>query len=67
MSLTPEQLDAYHERIGIKPRNHPFTPDGGRDGKPSPRCVMCPMSQGHRVHQGAEVVNLAQFRQTRRQ
>lgn len=65
MSLTPEKLDAYHERIGIKARRHPFTPSGGRDGKPTSGCILCPFSQGHVTHSGAEIVSLAQFRKTR--
>lgn len=63
---TPEQLDAYHERIGIKASRHPFTAGGGRDGKPTRGCVVCPFSEGHATHQPAEVISLAQFRQTRR-
>lgn len=67
MTVDPEALDAYHARIGVKPRNHPFTAGGGRNGKATSGCVICPMSEGHRVHQGADVINLAQFRQTRGQ
>lgn len=66
MSFTPEQLDAYHERIGIKPSRHPFTPGGGKNGQPTTGCLMCPYSAGHATHQPAEVISLAQFRDRKR-
>lgn len=64
--MTPEKLDAYHERIGIKASRHPFTAGGGRDGKPTAGCVICPYSQGHVTHSGAEVFSLDQFRDRRK-
>lgn len=67
MNIDSSKLDAYHERIGIKASRHPFTAGGGRDGKPTSGCVICPYSEGHVTHSGAEVISLAQFRQTRRQ
>jgi len=64
--VTPEKLDAYHERIGIKASRHPFTAGGGRDGKATSGCVICPFSESHTTHSGAEVFSMAQFRDRRR-
>ena len=65
MDIDPAKLDAYHERIGIKAKRHPFTAGGGRDGKPTAGCVICPFSEGHATHQPAEVISLEQFRRRR--
>lgn len=65
MRIDPAKLDAYHERIGIKASRHPFTAGGGRDGKPTAGCVICPYSEGHVTHSGAEVIAI-NFRDRRR-
>lgn len=64
--MTPEKLDAYHERIGVKPSRHPFTPGGGSRGVATVGCLICPMSEGHKTHAGAEVFSMDQFRSKRR-
>lgn len=62
--MDPSKLDAYHERIGVRPSRHPFTAGRNREGQAT-GCTICPYSEGHATHQPAEVVSLAQFRSKR--
>lgn len=62
--MDTSKLDAYHERIGVKPSRHPFTARTLRDGS-SGGCSICPYSEGHATHQPGEVISLTQFRSKR--